>query len=135
MLFSQNRYVVIFKAVVTYKMSCNLFYNNLHIWKNVGSERKRGLWKSRKDKSISIRLKRYSFGCGSEREGYSLLNARNWGPVIWNVLVEAMRPQTGKVLKGITEYSNRGIAHSASHMITIAQVTPCGVNRSPKPDR
>lgn len=51
-----------------------------------------------------------------------------------SVLVEAVRPQKGKAPEGISGYSNKGISNFLSSMITIYQLTPYEINKSPRPD-
>lgn len=40
MALEEDRYAVTLNAVVSYKMSQNLVYNNLSIWKKIGSKKK-----------------------------------------------------------------------------------------------
>ena len=69
MPFEEERDVMTLNAVVTYKMSQNLFPNNPTIWKNIKSEKKKkSLGKSRKDKIVSLSLRRHSLSYGKERD-------------------------------------------------------------------
>lgn len=70
MPFEEERDVMTLNAVVTYKMSQNLSSNNPTIWKNIRSEekKKKSLGKSRKDKIVSLSLRRYSLSYGKERD-------------------------------------------------------------------
>lgn len=114
-------------------MSWNLFSNHLSIWKKIGSEGKKGSWRSRRDKR---------FPWGSETlsllpRGETCIDSRIVGNAVLfsdNVLVEATRRWKGKPLERICGYSNKDINNCLSQMINIHQLTPYEINKSPRPD-